>query len=54
MTTLSSPDPSFSVGELLRESNLIYWLLSGVMGHLQVITLAEWYFIAPDSAVNQT
>ena len=24
------------------------------MGHLQVVMLPEWYFIAPDAAVNQT
>ena len=39
------------VDSLIPESRLIYWSLPGVMGHLQVVTLPEWYFIAPD---NQT
>ncbi len=39
---------------MIPESRLIYWLLPDVMGHLQVITLAGWYLIAPEDAVNQT
>ena len=38
---------------MIPESRLIYWSLPGVMGHLQDITLAE-YFIAPGAAANQT
>ncbi len=41
------------VNRVLWESKLIYWLLPGVMGHLHIITWAEWYFIAPKSPVNQ-
>ena len=39
---------------MILETRLIYWLLSDVMGHLQVITLAEWHFIAPEVPVDHT
>ena len=42
-----------SIVYVIPESKLIYLSLPGVMGHLQVIMLAEWYFIAPGAAVNQ-
>ena len=39
---------------MIPESMFIYWLLSDVMGNLQVITIAGCYYIAPEAAVNQT
>ena len=46
--------PLLSVVDVIPESRLIYWSLPGVVGQLQDITLAEWYFIASAAAVNQT
>ena len=44
-TLFSSDSPCLLVNQVIWESKIIYWSLPGVMGHLQVLTLAEWYFI---------
>ncbi len=55
MNTLFSSDPSFSVSEPSVTGIQAYLLVTScVMGHLQVITLADCYFIAPESAANHT
>ena len=40
--------------QVISKHRLIYWLLPHVMGHLQGTTLPEWYFVAPEAAVNQS